>query len=53
VGWLGSEVRIDARPEPIEETAILLQPQLSDLDSGTVVYEMLIPKRPCRAAASI
>ena len=41
VGWLGSEVRIDARPEPIEETAILRQPQLSDLDSGTVVYEML------------
>jgi sigma-54 specific flagellar transcriptional regulator A len=41
VGWLGSEVRIDARPEPIEETAILQQPLVSDLDSGTVVYEML------------
>jgi sigma-54 specific flagellar transcriptional regulator A len=41
VGWLGSEVRIDARPEPIEEIAILQQPLVSELDSGPVVYEML------------
>jgi sigma-54 dependent transcriptional regulator, flagellar regulatory protein len=42
VGWLGSEVRIDARPEPIEETAMLQEPELSDeLEPGTVVYEML------------
>jgi sigma-54 specific flagellar transcriptional regulator A len=47
VGWLGSEVRIDARPGPIEETATLEtgtlhEPELSDeLEPGTVVYEML------------
>jgi sigma-54 dependent transcriptional regulator, flagellar regulatory protein len=42
VGWLGSEGRIDARPEPIEETAALAEPELSDqLEPGTVVYQML------------
>jgi sigma-54 dependent transcriptional regulator, flagellar regulatory protein len=42
VGWLGSEGRIDARPEPIEETAAHPEPELSDeLEPGAVVYEML------------
>jgi sigma-54 dependent transcriptional regulator, flagellar regulatory protein len=42
VGWLGSEVRIDARPEPIEEAATLREPLVSEHDSGgAVVYEML------------
>jgi sigma-54 specific flagellar transcriptional regulator A len=42
VGWLGSEGRIDARPEPIEETAAPQEPELSDeLEPGTVVYEMM------------
>jgi sigma-54 specific flagellar transcriptional regulator A len=41
VGWLGSEVRIDARPEPIEETATFQEPRVLALDSDTVVYEML------------
>jgi sigma-54 specific flagellar transcriptional regulator A len=40
VGWLGSEVRIDARPGPVEEDATLQEAQLSELDSGTEVYEM-------------
>jgi sigma-54 dependent transcriptional regulator, flagellar regulatory protein len=40
VGWLGSEVRIDARPEPIEETVTFQEPLASVLDSG-MVYEML------------
>jgi len=45
--WLGSEVRIDARPEPIAETLILQEPQelqellVPEADSGAVVYEML------------
>jgi sigma-54 specific flagellar transcriptional regulator A len=41
VGWLGSEGRIDARPAPIEDTAVLEESQVSEPDSGAVVYEML------------
>jgi sigma-54 dependent transcriptional regulator, flagellar regulatory protein len=42
VGWLGSEGRIDARPQPIEEAAAPAEPELSDeLERGTVAYEML------------
>jgi sigma-54 specific flagellar transcriptional regulator A len=45
--WLGSEVRIDARPEPIAETLMLQEPQelqeplVPEADSGPVVYEMM------------
>jgi sigma-54 specific flagellar transcriptional regulator A len=36
VGWLGSEVRIDARSEPIEEAV-----QVQERESDAVVYEMM------------
>jgi sigma-54 dependent transcriptional regulator, flagellar regulatory protein len=42
--WLGSEVRIDARPDPIAETFMvqeLQEPLVPEADSGAVVYEML------------
>ncbi|MDP9009527.1 MAG: sigma-54 dependent transcriptional regulator [Pseudomonadota bacterium] len=39
--WLGSEVRIDARPEPIAESITFQEPQVAEPDSGAVVYEML------------
>jgi sigma-54 specific flagellar transcriptional regulator A len=60
VGWLGSEVRIDARPEPLDEPAPA--PQMaavemaaaperllereSERESDAVVYEMLDPVLP-------
>ena len=40
VGWLGSEVSIDARPAP-EETAALPQPRLPEPEPGVAEYEML------------
>jgi sigma-54 dependent transcriptional regulator, flagellar regulatory protein len=40
-GWLGSEVRIDARPEPIAETSAFEQPLVAEADSGEVAYEMI------------
>jgi sigma-54 specific flagellar transcriptional regulator A len=39
--WPGSEVRIDARPEPIEEIFTPQEPQVLETDSGPVVYEMM------------
>jgi sigma-54 dependent transcriptional regulator, flagellar regulatory protein len=43
VGWLGSEVRIDARPEPLEESAPIHETAVreSERESDAVVYEML------------
>jgi sigma-54 dependent transcriptional regulator, flagellar regulatory protein len=45
VGWLGSEVRIDARPHPIDEPApALREPAIeapTERESDAVVYEML------------
>jgi sigma-54 specific flagellar transcriptional regulator A len=43
VGWLGSEVRIDARPEPLEESAPIHETTVreSERESDAVVYEML------------
>jgi sigma-54 specific flagellar transcriptional regulator A len=45
VGWLGSEVRIDARPEPLEEPAAIeevsVELQSTERESDAVVYEML------------
>jgi sigma-54 dependent transcriptional regulator, flagellar regulatory protein len=47
VGWLGSEVCIDARPEPADEIATLEEPEaveplaVMEPDAGAVVYEML------------
>jgi sigma-54 specific flagellar transcriptional regulator A len=40
VGWLGSEPRIDARPELIEGIATPQEPQLPEPGSGAAVYEM-------------
>jgi len=40
-GWLGSEARIDARPEPVAETPAFEEPQAAEADSGEVAYEML------------
>jgi sigma-54 dependent transcriptional regulator, flagellar regulatory protein len=40
-GWLGSEVRIDARPEPVAEIPAFEEPQAAEADSGEVAYEML------------
>jgi sigma-54 dependent transcriptional regulator, flagellar regulatory protein len=40
VGWLGSEVRIDARPEPMEAAATIEGSQAVEADADTV-YEML------------
>jgi sigma-54 dependent transcriptional regulator, flagellar regulatory protein len=40
-GWLGSEVRIDARPEPVAETPAFEDPQVAGTDAGEVAYEML------------
>jgi sigma-54 specific flagellar transcriptional regulator A len=42
-GWLGSEARIDARPEPVTvtETPTFEEPPAGDADSGEVAYEML------------
>jgi sigma-54 dependent transcriptional regulator, flagellar regulatory protein len=44
--WLGSEVRIDARPEPFHEPAAALREPVAELheserESDAVVYEML------------
>jgi sigma-54 dependent transcriptional regulator, flagellar regulatory protein len=46
VGWLGSEVRIDARPEPLDEPLPLREPAVDiaaaqERESDAVVYEML------------
>jgi sigma-54 specific flagellar transcriptional regulator A len=41
VGWLGNDVRIDARPEPIEETVALSEPQVLESEPEVVAYEML------------
>jgi sigma-54 specific flagellar transcriptional regulator A len=52
VGWLGSEVRIDARPEPLEAPVPAAEPELesasgpeieraTERESDAVVYEML------------
>jgi sigma-54 dependent transcriptional regulator, flagellar regulatory protein len=46
VGWLGSEVRIDARPEPLEEPVQAQEPVVelqaqSERESDSLVYEML------------
>jgi sigma-54 specific flagellar transcriptional regulator A len=46
VGWLGSEVRIDARPDPLDEPApAAREPEAesreSERESDAVVYEML------------
>jgi sigma-54 specific flagellar transcriptional regulator A len=46
VGWLGSEVRIDARPDPLDEPAPALREPVAELreserESDAVVYEML------------
>jgi sigma-54 specific flagellar transcriptional regulator A len=60
VGWLGSEVRIDARPEPLGEPAAPRAQESGDLESvretgaereferesDAVVYEMLEPALP-------
>ena len=60
VGWLGSEVRIDARPEPLDEPAVAPQASAVELESvsdpetgreseresDAVVYEMLDPVLP-------
>jgi sigma-54 specific flagellar transcriptional regulator A len=52
VGWLGSEVRIDARPEPLDEPATALQEPavaleaVSERESDALVYEMLDPVLP-------
>jgi len=40
-GWLGSEARIDARPEPVAETPAFEEPQVAEADPGEVAYEML------------
>jgi sigma-54 dependent transcriptional regulator, flagellar regulatory protein len=40
VGWLGSEVNIDARPQP-EEIPALSEPALADPEAEVVAYEML------------
>jgi sigma-54 specific flagellar transcriptional regulator A len=40
-GWLGSEVRIDARPEPVAEIPAFEDPQVAGTDAGEVAYEML------------
>lgn len=39
--WPGSEVRIDARLEPVMEIFTPQEPQMPEADSGAVVYEML------------
>jgi sigma-54 specific flagellar transcriptional regulator A len=44
VGWLGSEVRIDARSEPLEAAAQELEPEtdiVQERESDAVVYEMM------------
>jgi sigma-54 dependent transcriptional regulator, flagellar regulatory protein len=44
VGWLGSEVRIDARSEPIEEAVQAPEPEaelVQERESDSVVYEMM------------
>jgi sigma-54 specific flagellar transcriptional regulator A len=56
VGWLGSEMRIDARPEPLEEPAATPQEPAaerttlpdrdSERESDALVYEMLDPVLP-------
>jgi sigma-54 specific flagellar transcriptional regulator A len=40
VGWLGSEVRIDARPAPADETSARIEEDLAP-EPEAVVYEML------------
>ena len=55
-GWLGSEMRIDARPEPLEEPAATPQEPAaerttlpdrdSERESDALVYEMLDPVLP-------
>jgi sigma-54 specific flagellar transcriptional regulator A len=40
VGWLGSEVRIDARPPPAEEVAVHVEQEPAP-EPETVVYQML------------
>ena len=39
--WLGSEVRIDARPDTVAETPAFEEPLVAEADSGEVAYEML------------
>jgi sigma-54 specific flagellar transcriptional regulator A len=61
VGWLGSEVRIDARCEPIAETVQAQEPETAPMqerevlqereavqerESDAVVYEMMDPELP-------
>jgi sigma-54 dependent transcriptional regulator, flagellar regulatory protein len=55
VGWLGSEVRIDARCEPIAETVQAQEPEtvrtqereaVQERESDAVVYEMMDPELP-------
>jgi sigma-54 specific flagellar transcriptional regulator A len=42
LGWPGSEVRIDARPEPIESQASEFEIELTqERESDAVVYEMM------------
>jgi sigma-54 specific flagellar transcriptional regulator A len=40
-GWLGSEARIDARPELVAETPAFEEPLVAEADSGEVAYEMI------------
>jgi sigma-54 dependent transcriptional regulator, flagellar regulatory protein len=49
VGWLGSEVRIDARSEPIEDVALAQEPEtesMQERESDAVVYEMMDAELP-------
>jgi sigma-54 dependent transcriptional regulator, flagellar regulatory protein len=51
VGWLGSEVRIDARPEPAEEAvpeepAAEFPQTIQERESDAVVYEMMDAELP-------
>ena len=49
VGWLGNEVRIDARSEPIEDPAEAREPDTDSVlerESDAVVYEMMDAELP-------
>jgi sigma-54 specific flagellar transcriptional regulator A len=50
VGWLGSELRIDARPEPLaeapEEPAAEFPQTVQERESDAVVYEMMDAELP-------